>query len=103
MFAYISDESRGQADSGWEVAANSGVTLRNGSGPRYSLKAPLIAGFSHEESALVNQEVVAERRSTQDHSPLAGTAARRSPNGSVSAPVYRTTPALKRSPSLSRR
>lgn len=39
----------------------------------------------------------------QVHSPLTGTAARRSPNGSVSAPVCRTAPALKRGPSLSRR
>lgn len=37
------------------------------------------------------------------HSPLSGTAARRSPNGTVAGPVYRRTPALKRPPSLSRR
>lgn len=39
----------------------------------------------------------------QSQSPLRGTAASRSPKGSVSAPVYSSTPPLKRSPSLSRR
>lgn len=41
--------------------------------------------------------------SYQVHSPATGTAAMRSPNGRVSAPVCSTTPLLKRLPSLSRR